>query len=101
MLINATSPRFSEIIAPVQTMFSVQSWGNTTSGAGTAQIKMWGSNVKETTVPWVLIATIDLTLGTTVVGDGTVFEAPWNFMRAELVSITGTGASVSVVSNGR
>ena len=100
MIINATSPRTSDAYPVQNPIFSVQAYGNTTSGAGAAQFKVWGSNSTSASVPWIPVCTIDLTLGTTTAGDGAVVEFSWKFVKIELVSISGTGASVSAIGNG-
>lgn len=70
-----------------------QATGFTTSGAGSATIKIQGS-LNET--EWVDIGTITLTLATTVSTDGFATDAPWKHIRANLTAITGTGAEVTV-----
>lgn len=67
--------------------------GTTTAGAGAASIVVEVSN--ETTWPWITLATIALTLGVTAVADGVAMQAGWKYVRVRLVSISGTGATVS------
>jgi hypothetical protein len=101
MLNNVSSPTTSDAFPVENSLFSVQVFGRTTSGAGTAQVKIWGSNSTAAGVPWVPVCTIDLALGTTVAGDGAVVEFSWKFVRAELVSISGTGAVISAIGNNK
>ncbi len=59
MIINATSPRTSDAYHVQNPIFSVQAYGNTTSGSGAAQFKVWGSNSTSASVPWIPVCTID------------------------------------------
>ena len=79
-----------------------QAVGRTTAGSGAASINIEVSNVENPTIDahWLLAMTIDLTLGTTDVSDGQEFNAKWKFVRARVVSISGTGASVDVYMGG-
>jgi hypothetical protein len=72
---------------------TVQVWGTTTSGSGSATIVIEATN--DGTAPWVTLATITLTLGTTATGDGLVIDADWETIRGNVTSLSGTGASVS------
>lgn len=73
-----------------------QAWGTTTAGAGAAVIRIEASNIDETN-SFVPLGTISLTLGTTITTDGFATEAPWKFVRANVLSISGTNASVNVL----
>jgi hypothetical protein len=68
--------------------------GLTTSGAGSATIKVQVSNDDDAT--WVDLGTITLTLSTTVSGDGLASSASWDHVRGNVTAISGTGASVSL-----
>lgn len=100
MIINATSPRTSDAYPVQNPIFSVQTYGNTSSGSGAAQLKVWGSNTTSAGVPWIPVCTIDIPLTTAVSGDGAVVEFSWKYVKLELVSISGTGAVVSAIGNG-
>jgi hypothetical protein len=74
--------------------------GTTSSGAGSATILIQGSN-DPTNADWVTLATIGITLATTIatgVSDGAPIskDAPWAYVRAYVSAISGTGAAVSV-----
>lgn len=75
-----------------------QAHGTTTAGSGASVIKIEGNNISENAADalWVTLGTISLTLGTTEVTDGFAVEASWDFVRANVTSISGTNASVSV-----
>lgn len=73
---------------------SVEAHGVTTSGSGASSINIEVSNNNST---WQTAGTIDLTLGITQTSDGFVMDAPWLYVRANVVSISGTGAKVSVI----
>lgn len=66
--------------------------GKTTAGAGAAAVDIQVSNNGRV---WLTLATVTLTLGTTESTDGFVSDAPWRFVRANVTSISGTGASVT------
>jgi len=75
-----------------------QAYGTTTAGAGAATIKIQVSN-NET--DWLDLGTISLTLATTSSSDGFAAEAPWQYVRANVTALSGTGASVSVKASTR
>lgn len=70
-----------------------QASGATTESTGAASVNIEVSNDG---VTWLTLGTITLTLGTTATGDGFASTAPWAFVRANVASISGTGASVTV-----
>lgn len=70
--------------------------GETTAGAGAATVLIQVSNDKSNTANWMTAGTISLTLGTTTTADGLVIDAPWEFVRANVSAISGTGADVTV-----
>jgi hypothetical protein len=72
----------------------VEAHGTTSSGSGAASISIEVSN---NGTSWITAGTIGLTLGTTQTSDGFVMDAPWLYVRANVASISGTGASVSVI----
>jgi hypothetical protein len=59
-------------------------------------VTIQGSNIDNTNA-FVNLGTINLTLGTTIVADGFTTTAPWKYVRANVTTITGTGASVNVL----
>ena len=67
--------------------------GNTSAGVGAASVKVQVSNDGTN---WVDLATLSLTLGTTVTSDSTSSAAPWLYVRGKVDSISGTGANVSL-----
>lgn len=72
----------------------VEAYGTTTAGSGASVITIEVSN---NGTSWQTAGTITLTLGTTQTSDGFAIDAPWFFIRANVTSISGTGASVSVI----
>jgi hypothetical protein len=71
--------------------------GSTTNGVGAVSVNIEATNFDSpSSTDWVLLGTITLTLGTTVVNDGFIASAAWKYIRANVTSISGTGASVSV-----
>lgn len=70
---------------------TIQMKGRTTSGAGAAAANIEVSNDE---VSWVVGGSISLTLGTTDTTDGVHIQASWPFVRLNVTSISGTGASV-------
>jgi hypothetical protein len=74
---------------------AISVFGSTSAGVGAAEVNIEVSN-DPTQGHWLALATITLTLGTTAVGEGFVTDAPWGFVRANVVSISGTDATVTV-----
>ena len=74
-----------------------QAHGATTDGAGAAVIAIQANNISADAANalWVTLGTISLTLSTTQATDGFSVNASWDFVRANVTSISGTGASVS------
>jgi len=70
-----------------------QAVGSTGSGAGAAVINIEFSNDGTN---WITGGTISLTLSTTAVDDGFASDAAWKYVRSDVDSISGTGASVTV-----
>jgi hypothetical protein len=69
--------------------------GVTSAGAGTAAIDIEVSNDDTN---WVTAGTISLSFNDDpVVDDGFAMDAPWRFVRANVTSISGTDATVSVI----
>lgn len=76
---------------------TLQAKGTTTASTGAAVILVEVSNLDTpTTNDWILLATINLTLGTTSTTDGFVTDAPWKWIRGNVDTISGTGASVDL-----
>lgn len=73
---------------------TVEANGTTTAGSGAASVSIEVSNNNST---WQTAGTIGLTLGTTQTSDGFAMDAPWSYVRANVVSISGTNAKVSVI----
>lgn len=67
--------------------------GVTSAGAGATSIKIEASNDNAT---WIEIGAISLVLSTTITGDGFASDAPWQYVRGNITSISGTNATVSV-----
>jgi hypothetical protein len=73
-----------------------QMYGSTTANGGTAVATIQGSNIDNTNA-FVTLGTITLTLGTTSVADGFTTTAPWKYVRANVTTLTGTGAVVQIL----
>lgn len=76
---------------------SFQAVGNTTSSTGAATVLI---QVSDDGTNYLTLGTITLTLGTASTSDGFSVINDWNFYRANLTAITGTGANVSVYMKG-
>ena len=70
-----------------------QASGTTTAGAGSAVVAIEVSNDNAN---WLTLGTITLTLGTSSTSDGFAALAAWGFVRCNVTTLTGTGASVSI-----
>lgn len=73
---------------------TVEANGKTTASTGAANV---GIEVSNNNLTWQTAGTIGLTLGTTQTSDGFAIDAPWSYVRANVISISGTGASVTVI----
>lgn len=73
---------------------SFQVSGTTTAGSGSAVVAIQVSNDGTN---WITAGTVTLTLGTSATSDGFTTDAPWKYVRANVTTLTGTGASVSAV----
>jgi len=77
--------------------FSVQAFGTTTAGAGTATVIVEGSNHASPSLDghWVTLATLSLSFTTAVGSDAGGSVLPYLNVRARVSAISGTGASIS------
>lgn len=89
-MLRATAPTTGDTFVFEQ---SARSFHATVRGAGAvaAVIKLQVSNEESATDGFIDLATITLS-GTGTASDGFTSTAPWRFVRAQLVSISGTGA---------
>lgn len=74
-----------------------QVFGSTSAGTGASVVKIEAS-LDPDLDNWVTIGTVTLTLGTTPTTDGFAMDAPWQWFRVEVVSISGTNAEVSALA---
>jgi hypothetical protein len=74
-----------------------QATGQTSSGAGAAAVGIQASNDGEY---WIDLGTITLTLEAATTTDGFASSAAWKLIRANVSSISGTGAAVTVIAGG-
>lgn len=94
LLTDKTGTGAGSSFSPRGAKETVHCFGSTSAGAGAVTVDVEVSNDGTT---WVVAATIDLTLSTSVAADGFVFNAPWKFMRGNVTAISGTDAKVSLV----
>ena len=96
MFTDLTAAGDGGTVQPIMNKRTFQAVGTTSSGAGTATVKIWVSNDN---VGFLLLGTITLVLATTVTAglnaDGFASDAPWKYVYAELDAVTGTGAAVT------
>jgi len=67
--------------------------GSTSAGAGAAEVDIEVSNDGTN---FFTLGTITLVLGVTAVSDGFASDAPWEYVRGNVVSISGTDAEVTL-----
>lgn len=70
-------------------------FGSTVSGSGACAMKVQVSNDN---ITFIDLATISLTLSSTVTADGLATLAPWKYARGNIGSISGTGAKCSLIA---
>lgn len=98
LLSNKTATGAGDSTPPIQdnaqssSNRTAQVVGTTTAGAGAAAVNIEVSNDGSN---WLVAGTVTLTLSTTSTSDGFVIDAAWLFVRANVTSISGTGAAVS------
>jgi hypothetical protein len=80
---------------------SFQAYGSTSAGTGLTQIRIQVSNLEtpdvSTDVDWVTLNDIWLSLSTTRVSDSFSDQGAWRHVRGKVVSISGTGAIVTLL----
>jgi len=78
---------------PIGARRTFQATGQTSAGAGTADVIVEGSNDGTN---WTEIGTITLVLSSTISNGGFASEAPWRHVRGRVANLTGTNAAVSL-----
>jgi len=92
----AWNPRDTSAVA-TYVQHSFQASGLTTASTGAATVLIQVSNDG---VNYITLGTITLTLGTSVTSDGFAVANSYEYYRANLSAISGTGANVSVYMKG-
>jgi hypothetical protein len=99
LLDGATAVGYGSNQSPRRKEVSFQGYGQTTSGSGSATIKVWATNIVSpgsADTDWELLGTITLTLSTTRAVDSINSVVPYRWVRGEVDAISGTGAAVSL-----
>jgi hypothetical protein len=91
---DRTTTGASDKVRPLGSKKTFHAFGNTTAGAGAAAVKIQVSNDGTN---WIDHDTLSLTLATTVSSDSFETDTAWAYVRANVDSISGTGAKVSVI----
>ena len=92
----AWNPRDTTSIA-TYVFHSFQAVGTTTASTGAATVKI---EVSDDGTNYITLGTITLTLGTAATSDGFAVSNTWEYFRANVTAISGTGASVTVYMKG-
>lgn len=79
-----------EVRVPKRTF---QLYGTTSAGAGAAEVDIEVSNDNTN---FIVLGTITLVLATTASSDGFAIDAPWQYVRGNVKSISGTNATVTL-----
>lgn len=98
LITDATAVTIGSTQRPAAYPVTIQCYGAVTATTGAASILIEGSNIEApstTSVDWVLLDTLELTLGTTRTSDWGAVTTPFRCLRAHLASISGTNATVS------
>ena len=94
LLLNATTTGASTSVnAMSATGNTFQATGTVSASTGAATVKIQVSN---DFANWLDLGTITLTLGTSATADGFASYAPWAYVRANVDTISGTNATVTV-----
>lgn len=91
---EVTTVKTGDAIQTVDAPKSFQLIGSTTSGTGAVSVDVQVSN---NNVNWLLAGTISLTLSTTPTSDGFAVNTKWLYARGKVNSISGTGATVTLI----
>lgn len=95
--VEAPAPKVSAVKQPWNGRLTFFAVGTTTSGAGSATVKIEGSLDGVNFIQLGELTGPDLAWTSPAVGaDGIAIDAPWQFIRANLTAIAGTGAKVTV-----
>lgn len=97
ILSKATATGAGAPVTPRRSNVTFQATGMTTADAGAAGIDIEVSNDGTS---WLVETSIALTLSTTAATAGYEMDAAWTYVRANVTSISGTGAAVSVSMGG-
>jgi hypothetical protein len=98
MISSATATGAGERHTPACTARTFQAFGATSSGSGSATVKVQASNVAAPGAnDWLDLGTISLTLSTTRATDGFASDARWRHVRGNVTAISGTGAAVTLL----
>lgn len=90
----ATSTGAADYFRSNADLKTYQASGTTSSGTGAVQVAVQGSNDGNS---WDTIGTITLSLSTTNASDSFTSSDRYAFVRANVLSISGTGANVTVL----
>jgi len=77
---------------------SFQMFGTTSAGVGSAVVNVEVSNNASN---WEVAGTITLTLGTSSTSDGFAKNAAWRWARGNVTTLSGTGATISLIVGGQ
>lgn len=88
-VVGDTSPHVTSSIKTIEASL-------TGTGVVTASVKVEATNIRNNTGKWITLFEADLT-GTNSASFGMVTNAPWQYYRAEVISITGTSSVCNVV----
>lgn len=90
--VAVTGPGPTTVLRSSGDLATFQVVGGTTAGAGAVSVNIEVSNDGAN---WMTVGAVSLVLSTTASSDGFVSTTVWPYTRANVVSISGTGASVS------
>lgn len=93
LLRDVASPSTGSSAETWQKQRTYHALGSVSSGTGAASVLIEVSNDN---INFMTLATFTLTLGVAVVSDGHVSDETWAYVRGRVVSISGTGAKVSL-----
>ena len=88
---TATGAGGTSIVDKTGTAFFLTGAVTASTGAASVNVEVSNDNVT-----WISLGNITLTLGTTVTADGFSSNVPWKYIRGNVASISGTGASVTL-----
>lgn len=98
LFVDKINTGLSSVIKPLVSKRVFHLFGNVSASTGAASVEIQVSNDGTN---FLVRDTLALTLGTSITHDYFELDAPWKFVRANVASISGTNAKVTLIMSGQ